>query len=98
MNERNGQILGYYIRYGQLGSETLSKKTIRDTENLQVCLFILSYITQCFAPFSDDNIWACPVLKLIIYSKSQILRTVILYSSDNNIWAGAILKLIIFYN
>ena len=36
MNERNGQILGYYIRYGQLGSETLSKKTIRDTENLQV--------------------------------------------------------------
>ena len=36
LNERNGRILGYYIRYGQLGSETLSKKTIRDTENLQV--------------------------------------------------------------
>ena len=36
MNERNGAIIGYYIRYGLLGSETLSKKTIRDTENLQV--------------------------------------------------------------
>ena len=36
MNERNGAIIGYYIRYGPLGSETLSKKTIRDTENLQV--------------------------------------------------------------
>ena len=29
MEERNGDILGYYIRYGRLGTQMLSKQTIR---------------------------------------------------------------------
>ena len=48
MNERNGAIIGYYIRYGLLGSETLSKKTIRDTENLQVGTISLNISPDIF--------------------------------------------------
>ena len=29
LSERNGKIVGYYIRYGRLGTEMLSKMTIR---------------------------------------------------------------------
>ena len=29
LSQRNGPILGYYIRYGRLGTEMLSKQTIR---------------------------------------------------------------------
>ena len=71
MNERNGAIIGYYIRYGLLGSETLSKKTIRDTENLQVGTISLSTsLLTSFSTFvsqsvSDDNIWPGSVLKIL---------------------------------
>ena len=78
LNERNGQILGYYIRYGQLGSETLSKKTIRDTENLQVRLIFMFSHSDTL----DNHIWADPVFKYsIVISCSDD-------ASDNDLWTG----------
>ena len=67
LNERNGKILGYYIRYGQLGSETLSKKTIRDNENLQVLDQSITIHTSSpqtiisgLAPFSKYSVTVSP--------------------------------------
>ena len=67
LNERNGQILGYYIRYGQLGSETLSKKTIRDTENLQVRPIFM------FSRSNNSDGLAGPILKILKMLKCHVL-------------------------
>ena len=85
LNERNGRILGYYIRYGQLGSETLSKKTIRDTENLQVGNSINCHLFLI----------PCTVISgLALFSKESSVLFSCSDSSDNNIWTGPVLKIL----
>ena len=55
--DRNGRILGYYIRYGKLGSETLSKQTIRDEDVQQT---IISNLT----PFTKYEVMVSPFNKI----------------------------------
>ena len=57
MADRNGRILGYYIRYGKLGSEMLSKKTIRDEDVQQT---IISNLT----PFTKYEVMVNPFNKI----------------------------------
>jgi len=55
--DRNGRVLGYYIRYGKLGSETLSKQTIRDEDVQQT---IISNLT----PFTKYEVMVSPFNKI----------------------------------
>ena len=73
MNERNGAIIGYYIRYGPLGSETLSKKTIRDTENLQVGTISLSpSLSQHLSQHLSHNLSQTIISGLAPFSKYSV--------------------------
>ena len=53
--DRNGRILGYYIRYGKLGSETLAKQTIRDEDIQQMIIPNLTPFTKYEVMVSPFN-------------------------------------------
>ena len=89
MNERNGAIIGYYIRYGLLGSETLSKKTIRDTENLQVGTISLNISLDISLDIFPD-IFHTISLKILTSFSTFASQSV----SDDNIWPGPFLKIL----
>ena len=67
LSERNGKIVGYYIRYGRLGTEMLSKMTIR---------WIAIFNTLCLTSISlsTSEMWTRSKLSLGVWHPSPSMK------------------------